>query len=164
MKRIFSIVGLIMLTGLNFTSCNKDENENEPVLPVIAFDQQPGFVTGDITAAYGDKLSFGIILKGNGKNDLIKFMIKANDQVLIDSTINTQNFNFNFQYIKGPNSTEVWSFSTTDAAGNKKEESITITGKFGPILSYTAILMGAQSNTSTPSFMSLQDNQPTLYL
>ena len=161
MKRIFSLLGLIMFTGLIISSCAKDEEE--PILPVIAFDQQPGFVTGDVTAAYGDTLSFGIILKGNGKDDLKRFVIKANDDVLLDSTIHTQNFNFNFYTVKGPNPTEVWSFSTTDAAGNKKEESITITGSFGPIISYTAILMGAQSNAATESFLSLRGNEATLY-
>ena len=163
MKRIFSLLGLIMFTGLIFTSCSKDENEVEPVLPVIAFDQQTGFVTGDMSAAYGDTLNFGIILKGNGKDDLKRFVIRANDQVLLDSTINTQNFNFNFYTVKGPNPTEVWSFSTTDAAGNQKEESVTITGSFGPINSYTAILMGAQSNAATESFLSLRGNEATLY-
>ena len=166
MKKLFSILGLIVFTGLIFTSCTKDEEKDEPVLPVlpvIVFNQQPGFVTGDITAAYGDTLNFGIILQGNGKDDLIKFVIKANDDVLLDSTINTQDFKFDFYTIKGPNPKEVWSFSTKDAAGNQKEESITITGDFGPILSYTAILMGAQSNAGTPSFMSLQDNQATLF-
>lgn len=161
MKKMFSLLGLVMFTGLIITSCAKDEDE--PVLPVIAFDQQPGFVTGDIIAAYGDTLNFGIILKGNGKDDLRKFVIKANDDVLLDSTINTQNYNFNFYTVKGPNPTEVWTFSTTDAAGNQKEESITITGSFGPINSYMAILMGAQANVNTESFLSLQENKTTLY-
>lgn len=164
MKRLFSIMGLIAFTGLIFTSCTKDEEKDEPVLPVIAFNQQPGFITGDISAAYGDTLKFGIILQGNGKDDLIQFVIKANDDVLLDSTIKTQNFKFDFYTIKSPNPKDVWSFSTKDAAGNQKEESITVTGDFGPINSYTAILMGAQTNTTNESFLSLHDNQATLYM
>lgn len=156
-------MGLIIFAGFIFTSCGKEKEEAEPLLPVIVFNQQPGFVTGDITAAYGDTLIFGIILKGNGKEDLKRFVIKANDQVLLDSTINTQNYSFNFFSIKGPNPKVIWSFSTTDVAGDQKEESITITGGFGPINSYTAILMGAQSNAATESFLSLQDNEAKLY-
>lgn len=164
MKNFISILGLIIFVGFIFTSCAKEKEEVEPLLPVIVFNQQPGFVTRDTTAGYGDTLKFGIILQGNGKDNLMKFELKANDIVMLDSTINTQNFNFSFYTIKGSNPKDVWSFSTTDAAGNKKEESITITGSFGPILSYTAILMGAQSNAATHSFLSLWDNKATLFM
>lgn len=163
MKRMISLLGLILFTGLIFTSCTKDEDE-EPVLPVVAFNQQAGFITGDASAAFGDTLNFGIILKGNGSDNLVKFVIKANNQTLLDSTINAQNYNYNFYSIKGTNPTDVWSFSTTDVAGNRKEETITITGAFGEINTYTAILMGAQDNATTESFLSLQDNAATLYL
>ncbi len=162
MRRVFSLLGLILFTGLIFTSCTKDDEE--PVLPVVAFIQQAGFITGDATAAFGDTLTFGIILKGNGSDNLIKFVMKANDQTLLDSTINTQNFTYNFFTIKGINPTDVWSFSTTDVAGNRKEETITITGVFGEINSYTTILMGAQDNATTESFLSLRDNTFKLYL
>lgn len=164
MKNFISILGLIIFVGFIFTSCAKEKEEVEPLLPVIVFNQQPGFVTRDTTAGYGDTLKFGIILQGNGKDNLIKFELKANDIVMLDSTINTQNFNFSFYTIKGSNPKDVWSFSTTDAAGNKKEESITITGSFGPIISYTAILMGAQNNAATHSFLSLWDNKATLFM
>lgn len=162
MRRVFSLLGLIMFTGLIFTSCTKDENE--PVLPVVAFDQKPGFITEDATAAYGDTLFFGVILKGNGTDNLVKLMIKANDQTVLDSTINTQNFNIILSTIKGTNPKDVWSFSTTDVAGNRKEETITITANFGAINTYTTILMGAQDNATTESFLSLSDNAATLYL
>lgn len=162
MKRMFTLLGLVLFTGLVFTSCTKDEDE--PVLPVVAFNQQAGYITGDVTAAYGDTLNFGIILQGNGTDNLVKFVIKANGQTLLDSTINTQNYTYNFYTIKGANPTDVWSFSTTDIAGNLKEETITITGTFGEINSYTTILMGAQDNATTESFLSLQDNAATLYL
>jgi hypothetical protein len=163
MRRVFSLLGLILFTGLIFTSCTKDEDE-EPVLPVVAFNQQAGFITGDATAAYGDTLNFGIILKGNGTDNLVKFVMKANGQTLLDSTINTQNFTYNFYTIKGTNPSDEWSFSTTDVAGNRKEESITITAAFGEINTYTTILMGAQDNATTESFLSLQGNEATLFL
>lgn len=161
MNRIFSLLSLILFAGLIFTSCTKDDDE--PVLPVIAFEQKPGLVTGDITAAYGDTLYFGIILQGNGTDNLIKFEIKANGNVIHESTLNTQNHTFGFYTVKGPNPEDVWSFAVTDAAGNRREETITITGEFGPVNNYTAILMGAQSNANTQSFLSLRDNKATTY-
>lgn len=161
MKRILTLCGLVLFAGLIFSSCTKDDDE--PVLPTVAFNQLAGYITGDVTAAYGDTLRFGIILQSNGEDNLVKFTIKANEETLLDSTINTSSFNFDFYSIKGINATDVWTFSATDIAGNKKEASITITGEFGQINSYTTILMGAQDNVATESFLSFSDNQATKY-
>jgi hypothetical protein len=161
MRRLLTLCGLVLFTGLIFSSCNKDEDE--PVPPTVAFNQQAGYITGNTTAAYGDTLWFGIILQGNGTDNIVKFEVKANDQVLLDSTINTQSFTFNFFTIKGINDLDVWKFAATDIAGNKKEESITIIGAFGQINSYTTILVGAQDNATTESFLSFSNNQATKY-
>lgn len=161
MKRLLIVCGFALLSGLMFSSCTKDEDE--PVPPAIAFNQQAGYVTGDVTASYGDTLRFGIILQGNGTDNIVKFGIKANNQVLLDSTINTQSFVFNFYTVKSIADQEVWVFTATDIAGNKKEETITITGEFGPINAYTTVLMGAQDNVDTESFLSFSGNQATKY-
>jgi hypothetical protein len=161
MRRLLTLCGLVFFTGLIFSSCNKDEDE--PVPPTVAFNQQSGYITGNTTAAFGDTLWFGIILQGNGTDNIVKFEVKANDETLLDSTINTQSFTFNFYTIKGINELDVWKFTATDIAGNKKEESITITGAFGQINSYTTILVGAQDNATTESFLSFSNNQATKY-
>lgn len=161
MKRLAIFCGMILMAGVFFSSCTKDEDE--PIPPAIAFNQQEGFITGNTSAAYGDTLRFGIILQGNGSDNIVKFEIRANNQQLLDSTINTQSFVFNFYSIKTIADTEVWSFIATDIAGNKKEESITITGQFGEINSYTTILIGAQDNVDTESFLSFSDNAATKY-
>jgi hypothetical protein len=161
MKKILALCGLVFFAGLIFSSCTKDEDE--PVPPTVAFNQQAGYITGNSTAAFGDTLWFGIILQGNGTDNIVKFEVKANDQVLLDSTINTPSFTFNFYTIKGINDLDIWKFAATDIAGNKKEESITITGAFGQINSYTTILVGAQDNAATESFLSFSDNAATRY-
>lgn len=150
-----------LIAGLLISSCTKDDDE--PVLPTVAFNQTAGYITGNTTAAYGDTLNFGIILQSNGADNLVKFEIKANDQVLVDSTINTASFVFNFYAIKSIADTEVWAFTATDIAGNKKTETITITGNFGAINSYTTILFGAQDNAAVESFLSLSNNQAVKY-
>ncbi len=161
MKKILTLCGLVLFTGLIFSSCTKDEDE--PVPPTVAFNQQTGYISENTTAAFGDTLWFGIILQGNGTDNIVKFEMKANDQVLLDSTINTQRFTINVLTTKGINSEDIWKFTATDIAGNKKEETITITGAFGQINSYTTILMGAQDNAATESFLSFSDNQATRY-
>jgi hypothetical protein len=161
MKRIVTLCGLVLFAGLIFSSCTKEEDE--PVLPTVAFNQLEGYITGDVTAHYGDTLRFGIILQSNGEDNLVKFTIKANEETLLDSTINTSSFTFDFYSIKGINATDVWTFSATDIAGNIKTATVTITGQFGQINSFTTILMGAQDNVATESFLSFSDNQATKY-
>lgn len=161
MKRLLILCGFALMSGFLLSSCSKDEDE--PVPPTVAFNQQSGFITGDVTAAYGDTLNFGIILQSNGTDNIVKFEIKANGQTLLDSTINTQSFTYNFYTIKGISDQEIWAFTATDIAGNKKEETITITGAFGQINSYTTILVGAQDNVATESFLSFSNNEATKY-
>ncbi len=161
MKKLIVLCGLALLSGLFFISCTKEEDQ--PVPPTVAFNQQTGYITGNTTAAFGDTLRFGIILQGNGTDNIVKFEMKANEQVLLDSTINTQSFILNFYSIKGIADQDVWTFTATDIAGNKKVETITITGNFGQINAYTTILVGAQDNAATESFLSFSNNQATKY-
>jgi len=161
MKKLIILCGFALLSGFFLSSCAKDEDE--PVPPTIAFNQQTGFITGNTTAAFGDTLWFGIILQGNGTDNIVKFEVKVNEQAMLDSTINTQSFVFNFYSIKGISDNDIWAFTATDIAGNKKEESITITGVFGAIDSYVTILMGAQDNVATESFLSFSNNAATRY-
>jgi len=152
---------MILFAGLMFTSCTKDEEE--PGLPTVAFNQNSGYVTGNTTAAYGDTLMFGIILQGNGTDNIVKFEVMANDSLIVESVINTQRYTMDISFIKGANAEDIVKFTATDIAGNKKEETIIITGAFGQINSYTTILMGAQDNVATESFLSFSDNQATKY-
>ncbi|MBW6489867.1 MAG: hypothetical protein K0B15_01615 [Lentimicrobium sp.] len=161
MKRLIILCGFALLSGFLLSSCTKDEEE--PVPPTVAFNQLPIYITGDVSAAFGDTLKFGIILQSNGTDNLVKFEIKANGQSLLDSTINTQSFTYNFYTIKGISDQDIWAFKATDIAGNKKEETITITGTFGQINTYTTILVGAQDNAATESFLSFSNNQATKY-
>ncbi|MHC1774743.1 MAG: hypothetical protein AB9834_04945 [Lentimicrobium sp.] len=161
MKKLIILCGFALLSGIFFSSCTKEEDE--PVPPTIAFNQQEGYITENTTAAFGDTLWFGIILQGNGTDNIVKFEVKANGLSLLDSTINTQSFTFDFYTTKSAADQDIWSFTATDIAGNKKEETITITGNFGQINSYTTILVGAQDNVATESFLSFSNNQATKY-
>lgn len=160
MKKLLSLCGLAVLAGLAFTSCTKDE---EKVLPTISFNQDAGFIYQNTSAAFGDTLKFGVIVKSNGTDNLVKFQLMANGQQLLDSTINTQTFDFNFYTIKGISDSEEWSFITKDIAGNSFTKTITITGTFGQLDSYVTILMGAQDNVTNESFLSLSNNAATRY-
>ena len=161
MKRIFAILSLVLIsTTIVFTGCKKTDDS---VPPTIKFKQAAGYVSANTTAKYGDTLYFGINASSNGNDNLVKFQILANGIQLLDSTFNAQNFTFDFHIVKSVLDKEVWKFITKDIAGNTKTDSIIITGNFGQINSYGALIIGAQSNATAKGFLSFSNSAETLY-
>lgn len=161
MKRLLPIIAFALITTtLLISGCSKDE---DPILPTITFKKDAGYVSGNISAAYGDTLNFGITTKSNGTDNLVKFQVFANGQALFDSTLNTKDFAIEFSIIKGILDKEVWKFVVTDIAGNIKSDSITITGNFGEIMNYGSLIFGAQNNTTAKGFASYNNSTATLY-
>jgi hypothetical protein len=161
MKKLFSILSLVIISASFFVAgCSKDE---DPIPPTITFKQDAGYVSSNTTANYGDTLDFGITAKSNGTDNLAKFQIFANGQQMLDSTINTASFTFDFYTVKTILDKEVWKFVTTDIAGNSKTDSIVITGTFGEILTYSSKTLGAQSNTTEKGFISYSNSTATQY-
>ncbi len=161
MKRFFTYMWLA-LAVFAFTNCTKDEDD-PIVLPTLNLKAETGYISQNTNAAYGDTLLFGVIAKSNGKDNLVKFRVEANDQLMLDSTINTAEFTFDFYTLKGISQTEEWTMTVTDIAGNSFNKTVTITADFGEINSFTTVLMGAQDNVDVQSFLSLSDNLATLY-
>lgn len=160
MKILLALLGLSLFLLISFTNCSKDE---DPLPPTMSLNSTAGFVSENTTAHFGDTLYFGVTANSNGSDNLVKFTISANNQMVFDSTINTANFTFNFYIVKGANDVEAWTMEVTDQAGNKANKSVTITGDFGEIDNYTTILLGAQANVETESFLSLSNNLATTY-
>jgi hypothetical protein len=161
MKKLFAFFSFIVISASLFlASCSKDE---DPVPPTITYKQEAGYVSANTSAKFGDTLNFGITSKSNGTDKLVKFQIYANGQQLLDSTISTLEFTFDFYIVKSVLDKEVWKFTSTDIAGNSKSDSITITGNFGEILTYNSLTFGAQNNTVEKGFLSFSNGTSTQY-
>jgi hypothetical protein len=161
MKKLHLISSALLLASAVFlASCEK---EDEPSLPVISFKQDNGYVYQNTAAGFGDTLNFSLTVNSNGTDNLVRFQVLVNEQSLLDSTINTAAFAFEFYSTKSILDKEVWKFVATDFAGNVKTDSITITGDFGPILSYAGLTFGAQNNTTAESFASYANSTATMY-
>jgi hypothetical protein len=161
MKKISTFLIILLAGALIFAGCKKDEDS--VVLPTITLKTGTGYISANSQAAYGDTLNFGITAKANGTDNLVKFTVYVNDQKILDSTINTQNFAFDFYSLKSVLDSEVWKFVTRDIAGNEGTNSVTITGNFGQINTYNAITLGAQNNATVESFLSYSNNAATKY-
>ena len=161
MKKITTLFIILLASSMMFTGCKKDEAS--VVLPTITLKAGTGYITANTQAAFGDTLKFGVTAKANGTDNLVKFTVYVNEQKIKDSTINTQSFTFDFYSLKSVLDSEVWKFVTTDIAGNVGTSTVTITGNFGLLDSYTAITLGAQNNTTIESFLSYSNNTTTKY-
>ncbi len=162
MKKLFAIISLVLIsTSFFLAGCTKEEDPI--ILPTITYKHDAGYISANTTANYADTLNFGIIATSNGTNNLVKFQIYANGNQLVDSTINTASFTFDFYSIKSVLDKEVWKFVTTDISGNTKSDSITITGNFGEIATVNSIKFGAQNNATEKSFLSLTGGVSTMY-
>lgn len=162
MKNLLKLLGMTMVVILLMTSCSKDEDEKIP--PVLTFNTAAGWVSQDMSAQAGDTLSFGISASSNGKDNLVNFKIKMNDQEVYDTTFNNQNFSQDLFTLKTPNPSDKFEFIVADAAGNVTTKVITVTGEFGQINSYNVVLLGAQDNVDVESFLSLSSNTATKYM
>jgi hypothetical protein len=160
MKKI-STLFIILFSGIMmFSGCKKDDPE---VLPTITLKSTAGFISANTQAAFGDTLIFGVTANSNGTDNLVKFSVYVNNVNIVDSTINTQNFSFDFYSLKSVAPSEVWKFVATDITGKEASTTVTITGNFGQIDSYTGITLGAQNNTTIESFLSYSNNTTTKY-
>lgn len=161
MKRFIAFPLFVFVFSLVFYNCSKeDENSGSPSLSLR---NTTGYTSKDTSVNYGDTIRLGVIATGNGSDNLRRFVLQVNDEVLLDSTINTQNFTFNFYTIKGPNQIDSWKMKVTDAKDKSAEKTIILTGIFGEINNYSEILLGAQSNESLPGFLSISGNVASLF-
>jgi len=161
MKKLSILFSIMLFASmLIYSGCNKDE---DPVPPTQTFRTDAGFITSNTAAKYGDTLFVGITAKSNGTDNLVKFQLLANETIVFDTTLNSQNFEYATGIIKGIADKEVWKFITTDIAGNKDVDSIVITGNFGEINTYSSITLGAQNNTTDKGFVSFSNATSTTY-
>jgi len=161
MKTFFSFLSpLLIIIIVVFSSCSKDE---DPILPTISFKQEVGYVSANSAASFGDTLHFGIVVKSNGTDNIVKLQVLLNSVNVVDSTINSATFATDITAYKDASDKDVWVFIATDIAGNVKRDSIIVTGNFGEILTYSDIKFGAQNNTAEKSFLSFSNSAATLY-
>ncbi len=169
MKKINLLLLFVGILGMTFiTSCTPDENTD--VKPTISFSSNGAGITGDVTVAPGAPLAF-IVSAGenpNTKKNLKEIRVQSwkDNTPNIDTTMtinaptyaNTFNFNARSEYSK----TEKFTFTVTDKAGESVAKSFTVTTEdepvnANPITTYTATLLGAQTNATLGSYLNLHD-------
>ncbi len=153
MKKLnYFLLGLAAL-GMVFTSCEDDE----ALGPEITFKAGDGLITADATINKGETASFSWeAVKGDAK--LTSFTIRIDNQDVDGfpkTDIDKEEYQSTWakQFLDA--GTYAISFIAEDKDGKKATETITVTVKEAAIelTSFTAVLMGGQTNTTTGSFL-----------
>jgi len=153
-KRLFFAFMMLVSASMLFTSCSKDDGKGAPTLN---FKTGTGYTSANATVNYNDTVKIGIVATSNGSDNIVKLVLKADDQVIMDSTLNAIQVSLDFNIVKGASASETWKFSVTYAAGKVTESNIVLSRPSTEIASYSAVKLGAQDNTTDPSFFSTSD-------
>jgi hypothetical protein len=152
---------LIILISASLTSCSKEDTPGAP--PHIYMTQGQGYISHDTTVEAGRTLKIGIRAEGAGAN-LTYFSVRFNDgtsRILLDTGMNSTSLVYNLDVIKTTTPRETWTFVVMDR--NRVKDSVQIvlaksdSSKWGKIRTMGDIVLGAQENTNTGSFFSLDE-------
>lgn len=128
-KYIFILSAILIFATILIVGCKKDNNKDEPIAgkPTLSLKSGAGLISTNTQAAFGDSLNFEITAKSNGSNNLDKFRIYLNGEVIIDSVISANIFVYSYHPLKSSLENEVWKFVIKDIAGNEAMDSLVIT-------------------------------------
>lgn len=101
MKKLYTVAAALLLAGLSFSSCEKDDPP-----PIISFKTSQGFTSADAVMARNTEVKMGINAAMSGDNDVLtKFTISKKTDNNNASTVLTKNLTgvdqetFSYDYI-----------------------------------------------------------------
>jgi hypothetical protein len=155
MKLLSSIFSLFLLaTVLMFASCSEDD----PVQMSLSFLSGNQWVSSDTTLQYQDTVQVSFAAVSNGSDPLTMFELRGNGITVLDSAFSLPSFGLTTFLIKGIPAMDTWTFVIQDAAGHRDSLEIRFSRNTG-IESVNSVVLGAQNNTTLPSFYSVSEKQ-----
>jgi len=132
--------------------------------PDLVFRTDSGSVCHDTTLSIGETIRVGIEAHGMGAT-LTYFHIGWNngqEQTVLDSGMNQSALIFNISIMKTASESECWKFLVMDRDRNFSSIMLTLnrnsSSQYGPIHTFSNILLGSQRNLVAGSFFSLGAN------
>lgn len=167
MKKLQYLLGLLIVSGLLFTSCSEDEEEQTP--PSLNFlggmygNTGVERTDGDVTMETGQFLVFGFSASSTTDKNLARVLITRNyenvsEVTMLDSTISVPTISFDIETVSYPNpGTEVFEILVTDKNGMSTTISFTVTTiQADPGINiYNGIELGSFQSTTNSSFASI---------
>lgn len=165
MKKLNYLLGLLILTGMFFSSCKKDEDPNPPTINFKGGTHVPtgmDYIDGDITLTTAEQFMVGLTASSNSDANLKNIKIIRDFENVIsitqfDSTFNESSFAADIIFMAYPTpGTEVWTFTVTDKNDLTSSVSFTITTEqvASGIIEYTDKILGSHQSATGSSFAS----------
>lgn len=151
---LFSLISVFML------SCNPDEDPGLPPTLKVMFADSSAIADTSVEAGQ----SIDIIVEGLGnENNITYFALIRNGFHVLDSGLNAPEFVSRRTIVRGTDSIENYTVLIRDRNFNETTFSFSIglkpTLSYGEIRSWPHIILGAQNNTTTGSFLNLFSGQ-----
>ncbi|GAB4312949.1 MAG: hypothetical protein Kow00127_03700 [Bacteroidales bacterium] len=168
MKRVHYLLGLLLISGLVFTSCSKDDEEPQPPSVIFLGGIEPGTgwerVDGDVTLEVGQPFVFGFTASSNSDKNLKQIVVTRNYEnistiTMLDTAISSPSFTIDIQTVAYPNTpgTEVFTVTATDRNDKATSISFTVTTiQADPGINvYTGVSLGSYQSSTNSSFASI---------
>ncbi|MCD4789009.1 MAG: hypothetical protein K8R37_03330 [Bacteroidales bacterium] len=171
MKKLGYLLGLMLIAGMVFTSCKKDDDEPEDLKPSIAFKTSGDYISSDVTLNQGESILVGVLCSSNqnsGKK-LTNFKIymiinNVTQPAMVDSSgfsegVFEANYTITFpDVLDGKLYAEI-----TDKDGQKNSLSfnVTVESAGDPVSSNLNVTMGSFNDNDFGSFYSTSNH--TIY-
>jgi hypothetical protein len=135
MKKLSYLLGLFLVAGSMFVSCNDDDDtEPKDLTPVISFKEEAGFTYSDTTITEGESILVGVRCQSNSnsnaKLNILKIYAIINDvpqNPIFQDTINDSEYDVNY-LIDFPDALTGRLYAeVTDKDGQKNNDSFNIT-------------------------------------
>jgi len=153
---------LVVFCLFLFFSCKK--NEENTTGPFIQFKTGGQYISSDTSILIGKNFTVGITAS-KGDANITNFVIKLDNgttQTYLDSGLNSATFSLDKILTKGVSQNEAWTFIVRDKNGKTASLSFIITADsssvYGPVVTYSSVVLGAQNNISTGSFFDIKNN------
>ncbi|MCB2219333.1 MAG: hypothetical protein KQI35_02980 [Bacteroidetes bacterium] len=168
MKKLSYLLGLLVVAGMIFTSCSKDDEEPDP--PTITFlggiEPTTGWerVDGDVNLNVGEPFVFGFTASSNSDKNLSSIKVTRDYEnvflnTLVDSAVSVKTFTIDIQTVAYPNTpgTEVFEVTVSDKNGKTSSINFTVTtSQADPGISvFTDVELGSYTSTTNSSFASI---------
>jgi len=158
----YNISLLIISFVLSLYSCRKETTSLPADIRLVS---DSGFVSRDTALSIGETIRVGIEATANGAN-ITFFHIGWNngsEQTLLDSGMNQSLLVYDLSITKTASESEIWEFLVMDRDRNFSSINLTLkrtsSSHYGPILTITDLVLGAQGNPDAGSFFSIPANR-----
>lgn len=168
MKKLTYLLGILVVAGVVFSSCAKDDEEEDP--PSITFlggtEPTTGWerVDGDVQLTVGDPFVFGFTASSNSDKNLSNIMVTRNYEnisttTVLDSNVSVKSFTIDIQVVAYPSTpgSEVFEIKATDKNGKSSTISFTVTTEMADpgIIEFMNVELGSYNSSTNSSFASI---------